>query len=928
MSMSLIERDESVDLLTGLLSDAMAGRGRTVLVGGAVAVGKSALLEAVADAAATAGALVLVAAASEAETPMSLGVMGQLLCNAPLTAEERANVDRLLDVAADGGPGARQLPMDPRDAHTVCAVLLALSARQPLAIVVDDVHHADQASLTCLSHLVRRMHTARIMAAFGHAEQAPYRHTGFRLELLRRPGNRILQVPLLTGCGVRAMTADRLGAEDADRLAADCHAVSGGNPLLLEALLTGHQAALRTVAPGGAARGCSAELVVADGYGHAVVSCLRRSGSRALTVARGLAVLGSPDGVDRLLGLDPGNVDETLRDLMAAGLLDAGTFRHRVARSAVLTDMDSSQRTELHGRAAELTHAEGALATVVADHLVAASHPGAPWTVPVLERAAELALSEGLTEGAVEYLRLACRTCADERRLSRLKTALVQAEWCVNPSAPTPYLADLADAQRRGHLRAGDAVVLARALLWHGRFAAAKDVLLRLGRSGAPQDSETAHELRIARSWLRCTYPPVLECLPRAEPEPHRQDLPSLAVDQRLEAAGTLDSVLGAEPSTQAWSQAERVLSRTRLGETGMDTVESALLALTYGQRLDRAALRCDGLLDEAVVRRSPGRQARLLAIRAEIALRQGDLPGAERNARQALRVLPAGGWGVTVGSPLASLLMALTAMGAYEDAARQLALPVPETMMQSRHGLHYLRARGRYHLCTGQPDAALRDFRACGELMGRWGLDVPGLIAWRNESAEALLLQSRPDEARQLLEEQLDRCGPTTTRERGAALRILAGTVPVRRRPLLLRKAADALQGTGDRYELARALTDLTRAYVDLGELRLARLVGRRTWDLVEQCRARPLALVLGTGLGRIGPGTDEDPAPTESGQMLSEAEQRVVELAAHGYTNREIAKRLYVTVSTVEQHLTHAYRKLNVTRAELPSVLASLTS
>jgi DNA-binding CsgD family transcriptional regulator len=54
-----------------------------------------------------------------------------------------------------------------------------------------------------------------------------------------------------------------------------------------------------------------------------------------------------------------------------------------------------------------------------------------------------------------------------------------------------------------------------------------------------------------------------------------------------------------------------------------------------------------------------------------------------------------------------------------------------------------------------------------------------------------------------------------------------------------------------------------------------------------------------------------------------LSEAERRIAALAAHGYTNREIAGRLYVTVSTVEQHLTHAYRKLKVNRrTDLPSL------
>jgi len=45
-----------------------------------------------------------------------------------------------------------------------------------------------------------------------------------------------------------------------------------------------------------------------------------------------------------------------------------------------------------------------------------------------------------------------------------------------------------------------------------------------------------------------------------------------------------------------------------------------------------------------------------------------------------------------------------------------------------------------------------------------------------------------------------------------------------------------------------------------------------------------------------------------------LTAAEHRVVEAAMDGLSNAEIAARLYVTVATVEAHLTRAYRKLGV--------------
>jgi DNA-binding CsgD family transcriptional regulator len=57
-----------------------------------------------------------------------------------------------------------------------------------------------------------------------------------------------------------------------------------------------------------------------------------------------------------------------------------------------------------------------------------------------------------------------------------------------------------------------------------------------------------------------------------------------------------------------------------------------------------------------------------------------------------------------------------------------------------------------------------------------------------------------------------------------------------------------------------------------------------------------------------------------------LTPSELRVVELAAAGGTNREIAQTLFVTEKTVETHLGRAFRKLEISsRRQLPDVLAA---
>jgi DNA-binding NarL/FixJ family response regulator len=47
---------------------------------------------------------------------------------------------------------------------------------------------------------------------------------------------------------------------------------------------------------------------------------------------------------------------------------------------------------------------------------------------------------------------------------------------------------------------------------------------------------------------------------------------------------------------------------------------------------------------------------------------------------------------------------------------------------------------------------------------------------------------------------------------------------------------------------------------------------------------------------------------------EALTAAEHRVAELAAEGWSNRQISEQLYVTRRTVETHLTHVFRKLRL--------------
>jgi DNA-binding CsgD family transcriptional regulator len=158
--------------------------------------------------------------------------------------------------------------------------------------------------------------------------------------------------------------------------------------------------------------------------------------------------------------------------------------------------------------------------------------------------------------------------------------------------------------------------------------------------------------------------------------------------------------------------------------------------------------------------------------------------------------------------------------------------------------------------------------------------------------------------------------------------LRQLAAASPANRRPQLLTEALELFEDCGDRFEQARSLADLSRAYHALDENRRARMVFRRAWHVAKLCEAEPLCqelLAVTTDLT----GTNTVTGNVEEITSLTGSERRVASLAVMGYTNREIAAKLYITASTVEQHLTRVYKKLNVKRRkDLPVDLSQLSS
>jgi DNA-binding NarL/FixJ family response regulator len=100
-------------------------------------------------------------------------------------------------------------------------------------------------------------------------------------------------------------------------------------------------------------------------------------------------------------------------------------------------------------------------------------------------------------------------------------------------------------------------------------------------------------------------------------------------------------------------------------------------------------------------------------------------------------------------------------------------------------------------------------------------------------------------------------------------------------------------------------------------GERRAARETLQQALSVFERVGAGLWAKRAAAEIARIGVRRAPD--------ALTESEERVAELAAQGFTNPEIAARLFMSRRTVEANLARAYRKLDIrSRAELGATMA----
>ena len=273
-------------------------------------------------------------------------------------------------------------------------------------------------------------------------------------------------------------------------------------------------------------------------------------------------------------------------------------------------------------------------------------------------------------------------------------------------------------------------------------------------------------------------------------------------------------------------------------------------------------------------------------------------------------------------------LVDVLVERGDLDGAERALEPLAAELLGTSQTAAILRHARGRLRFAQHRWGEALVDFGAAGEIATRTGAISPCYLPWRSLAARAALAVGKPDTARRLSGEELELARAFgAPRTLGVALRAAGLVAGGRPGETLLREAIDVLAGPDTRLEQAHAQADLGGLLRRNNQRVVARQILRQVVDTAHHLGASALARRAETELRATG----ARPRRVQlSGlEALTASERRIAELAADGFTNRQIAQTLFVTARTVEGHLTHVFNKLDVkARTELPSALASPTA
>ena len=907
-SLALVGREEELARLEALAVQLGAGP-RAFLVRGEPGIGKTALWREAIKVAERSGARVLVTRCAEAEMPIPLGAVSDMLDPAyedaadSLAQPQRHVLAAALGLETDGRARPDRLAL-PR---ALVAAFRALAAERPLLLAVDDVQWLDAASVRTLSFALRRVGKAPIgVLATLRGDHDAHDPLGLATGFDAGAYEEVALGPLSMDA-LQRLVRERFDVRIPRSQLAAVHAASGGNPMF----------ALEFVR---AARREGAEwrsLTMPSSLQELVRDRVRAlpEGTRPLLELVAVVERPTVPFVAKVLG--GASVTEVLLDdAVAAGAVAVGAddvlrFTHPLLSSAVYSETSPRRRRALHLQVADLVDdleeraRHLSLATFEADESIA----------EVVERAVGAAMQRGAPDAAAVFAAEALRLTPESHELRIPRTF-----------ACAGLL-----------LEAGD-VMEARALI---------EPLLDPDVPAGPRSqalllrAETEHQDRLL----------MMACIREAI---------EIAPDPRVRANALLRHAhhggwVSADARTAADAAREAHRIAVDLGDNALTATAAAAFAYFEGGRGRRADVPDDeemlaaerptrmapwnitpaiavgsrllwaGDLDEArtvLVREHDelvrqGRPLRLplvlLIALADVEWRAGLWNDAEAHADEARAILDDALPGGAVVVYYVRVL--LEGSRGRVDEARRLAeegLRLADLRSDRLNPVRLRWALGHVELSRGDAEAAWGSLAGLREYLDGFGIGEPGWQPILPDVIETLVLLGRLDEAEDVL---LQLEAQATALRHGWA-------TPVARRCrallLLARERAEeaaeaAAHAAGDLEELGFPL-DAARAHLVTGAA--LRRVGQRLRAAGALGRAVEIFAELGAPLW-LDRAEDElrraSPRP-RSDQQLTAAERRVARLVVEGRTNREVAAELFVTNATVEAHLTRIYRKLGV--------------
>ena len=901
----LLEREEVLAAVHACLDQALTGRGSALFVIGEAGLGKTRVVEE-ADRLA-AGRLDISAGRGEAmEQAIAFGLFAQVLHGLD-DAPEMTELG-MVPVVEPSAPYHRTLRW------------LERRRERPLLLLLDDVHWADADSLTLLSFVVRRLRRLPVAVI---ATLRPWPPAAGKLcQDLANCGDAALErLSPLGERSVRALLTGLTGEAVSESTAHRAHVLCNGNPLLVEQVALSLARGGDVPDLGGTASGLGEHILLARFAG------LDAAGIRC---AQAASVLGTSFRLElaaQLAGSEEPPVAEAFDGLFRSGLVvDTGDgiarFVHPLFGQALYEDISPPLRQRLHARAFAAL-AERGLDAEASEHALRAQLTGDEAAIASLLRTGRALLAAGALAGAARTLEGAMRLSGD-----RPSPDLLLA-YCEALTA-SGTLDDAGAACRRLLSEPG--------LRWEDRVEALRMLGRSLYLTGAPdygaQALEEAVEVAIANDPTLAVQPLLDQSLSAWLAAGPASALP-LAVRAR-ELAATADRDLR-ERAEAAWGHLAleagdgRGLAATepmaRHVEAGLPEGPLSPAELTwpwasiyqfamnenYSDRLDAAERTFK--LARAIVERSGAANAlATLAIYiANLAIRRGQLDEALHEAvraREFAELTP----GMLAYSDLvrAEALLWLGRLDESEEACAQAERRAPDQWF-SRLWLSHV--RGTRQLWEGE-DTAAATFLTLEEINNAAGIREPCHVLWASHAVSAHLAVGRVDDAARLVG-WLDACAasltcrwPRIAADLGRAqLAARAGDGDAAEEHFL---AALALH---DQVDLPLQRVEALLTYAAFlrrhGRAVDARNPAAEAMRIAASCHAGRLEQAAREQLALAGGRRRRDPEGRDS---LTPAEERVAELAAAGDTNAEIARRLHLSVNTVETHLKHVYAKLGI--------------